>query len=80
MQVDSITIPVGPRLGDKVLEVSGVNKGFGDRLLVDGMTFSVPPGQGCRDKGGRAYRMRHMSAGNLHHFLSLSQLLFSGVR
>ncbi|KAF6262858.1 P-loop containing nucleoside triphosphate hydrolase protein [Scenedesmus sp. NREL 46B-D3] len=43
-QVDSITIPVGPRLGDKVLAVEGVNKAFGERLLVDGMTFDVPAG------------------------------------
>lgn len=43
-QVDSITIPVGPRLGDKVVEVSGLSKGFGDRLLVEGASFSVPPG------------------------------------
>jgi len=45
LQVDSITIPVGPRLGDKVLDVENVSKAYGDRLLVDGMTFSVPPGK-----------------------------------
>lgn len=45
-QVDSITIPVGPRLGDKVVEVSHLSKGFGDRLLLDDATFSVPPGGG----------------------------------
>jgi ATPase subunit of ABC transporter with duplicated ATPase domains len=44
-KVDSITIPVGPRLGDKVVEARGVSKGFGDRLLVEGMEFSVPPGE-----------------------------------
>ncbi|KAL6748168.1 P-loop containing nucleoside triphosphate hydrolase protein [Haematococcus lacustris] len=43
-QVESITIPVGPRLGDKVLEVQGVTKTRGDRVLVEDMTFSVPPG------------------------------------
>jgi ATPase subunit of ABC transporter with duplicated ATPase domains len=47
VQVDSITIPVGPRLGDKVLAVDGVNKAFGERLLVDGMSFDVPPGGHC---------------------------------
>lgn len=47
MQVDSITIPVGPRLGDKVVEVSGLNKAFGDRLLLEGASFSVPPGGGA---------------------------------
>ncbi|MGH9057447.1 MAG: energy-dependent translational throttle protein EttA [Acidimicrobiales bacterium] len=39
-----ITIPAGPRLGAVVVEVSGVTKGFGDRLLVEGMSFSLPPG------------------------------------
>lgn len=41
--VDSIIIPVGPRLGSTVVEVSGVSKAFGDRLLLDGATFSIPP-------------------------------------
>ncbi|KAF5834105.1 P-loop containing nucleoside triphosphate hydrolase protein [Dunaliella salina] len=44
MQVDSITIPVGPRLGSKVIEAKGITKAFGDRLLVDDLNFSVPPG------------------------------------
>jgi ATP-binding cassette ChvD family protein len=39
-----IHIPAGPRLGDLVVEADGVAKGFGDRLLVEGMTFSLPPG------------------------------------
>jgi sulfate-transporting ATPase len=39
-----IHIPAGPRLGDLVVEADGVAKGFGDRLLVDDMTFSLPPG------------------------------------
>ncbi|KAF5834104.1 putative ATP-binding component of ABC transporter [Dunaliella salina] len=43
-QVDSITIPVGPRLGSKVIEAKGITKAFGDRLLVDDLNFSVPPG------------------------------------
>jgi ATPase subunit of ABC transporter with duplicated ATPase domains len=37
-------IPAGPRLGDVVVEADHVQKGFGDRLLVDDMTFSLPPG------------------------------------
>ena len=37
-------IPPGPRLGDKVLEVSHLNKGFADRLLMDDVCYSVPPG------------------------------------
>ena len=39
-----IHIPPGPRLGDLVVEADGVSKGFGDRLLVEEMTFSLPPG------------------------------------
>jgi len=37
-----ITIPVGKRLGDTVIEVQHLNKGFGDRLLVDDLSFSLP--------------------------------------
>src|SRR5438093_9979716 len=39
-----IHIPAGPRLGDLVVEADGVAKGFGERLLVEDMTFSLPPG------------------------------------
>ena len=39
-----IHIPAGPRLGDVVVEAKDVAKGFGDRLLVEDMTFSLPPG------------------------------------
>jgi sulfate-transporting ATPase len=39
-----IHIPAGPRLGDVVVEADGVQKGFGDRLLVEDLTFSLPPG------------------------------------
>ncbi len=39
-----IYIPPGPRLGNVVIEADNVNKAFGDRLLVDGMTFALPPG------------------------------------
>jgi energy-dependent translational throttle protein EttA len=38
-----IHIPPGPRLGDVVIDADGVRKGFGDRLLVDELTFSLPP-------------------------------------
>jgi sulfate-transporting ATPase len=38
-----IHIPPGPRLGDAVIDADGVRKGFGDRLLVDDLTFSLPP-------------------------------------
>jgi ATP-binding cassette ChvD family protein len=39
-----IYIPPGPRLGKLVIEAQGVRKSFGDRLLVDNMTFNLPPG------------------------------------
>ncbi|HWO01377.1 MAG TPA: energy-dependent translational throttle protein EttA [Blastocatellia bacterium] len=39
-----IYIPPGPRLGDVVIEASEVSKAYGDNLLVDGMTFALPPG------------------------------------
>src|SRR4029079_11235384 len=38
-----IHIPPGPRLGDLVIEADGVAKGFGDRLLFEGLSFSLPP-------------------------------------
>ncbi len=38
-----IHIPPGPRLGDLVIDAAGVQKGFGDRLLVEDLTFSLPP-------------------------------------
>jgi energy-dependent translational throttle protein EttA len=38
-----IHIPAGPRLGDKVLEASNLRKGFGDRLLIEDLNFSLPP-------------------------------------
>lgn len=37
-------IPAGPRLGSKVIEVNGVSKAFGDKLLFDDLTFSLPQG------------------------------------
>ncbi len=39
-----IRIPAPPRLGDVVVEASGLTKGFGDRLLMDDVSFTVPPG------------------------------------
>jgi len=39
-----IYIPAGPRLGQVVVEADGVKKAYGDRLLVDGMNFRLPPG------------------------------------
>ena len=39
-----IVIPPGPRLGDRVIEVENLRKGYGDRLLIDDLSFRVPPG------------------------------------
>ena len=39
-----IHIPAGPRLGDVVIEAKDISKGFDDKLLVEGMTFNLPPG------------------------------------
>ena len=39
-----IYVPPGPRLGDQVIEFDGVSKGYGDRLLIDDLSFKIPPG------------------------------------
>ena len=39
-----IRIPLAPRLGDKVVEAKGLSKAFGDKLLFDDLSFSLPPG------------------------------------
>ncbi len=43
-----IHIPPGPRLGDVVIDAKGVSKGFGDRLLFEGLEFSLPAGRDRR--------------------------------
>ncbi len=43
-QVAQITIPVVERLGDNVVDFDHLSKGFGDRLLIDDLTFKLPPG------------------------------------
>jgi ATP-binding cassette ChvD family protein len=43
-ETNEIYIPPGPRLGDVVLEVNDLKKGFGDKLLIDGLSFQLPPG------------------------------------
>ena len=39
-----IVIPNGPRLGNRVIEAEGLRKGYGDRLLIEDLSFSLPPG------------------------------------
>jgi ATPase subunit of ABC transporter with duplicated ATPase domains len=45
--IDSVElrIPPGPRLGDKVIEVRDLKKGYEGRVLIDGLSFELPPGQ-----------------------------------
>ncbi|HSS69219.1 MAG TPA: energy-dependent translational throttle protein EttA [Casimicrobiaceae bacterium] len=43
-ETQEIFIPVAERLGDAVIEFKGVSKGYGDRLLIDDLSFSVPAG------------------------------------
>jgi len=45
VKLDSVQIhiPPGPRLGDKVIEAADLRKGFGDRLLIEQLSFSLPP-------------------------------------
>ncbi len=43
-ETNEIYIPIGERLGDNVIEFKNVSKGFGDRLLIDDLSFRLPPG------------------------------------
>ena len=43
-ETNEIYIPPGPRLGDVVVELDGISKSYGDRLLIDGLSLSVPAG------------------------------------
>ncbi|OAB87883.1 energy-dependent translational throttle protein EttA [Janibacter melonis] len=42
LDFEEIQIPPGPRLGNKVIEVRDLTKGFGDRVLIDGLSFTLP--------------------------------------
>jgi len=43
-ETQEIYIPPGPRLGDVVIEADNISKGFGDRLLINNLSFKLPPG------------------------------------
>ncbi|OGS91263.1 MAG: energy-dependent translational throttle protein EttA [Gallionellales bacterium GWA2_60_18] len=43
-ETQEIFIPVGERLGNEVIEFDGVSKAYGDRLLIDNLSFKIPPG------------------------------------
>ncbi|WP_394214430.1 energy-dependent translational throttle protein EttA [Brachybacterium vulturis] len=43
LDFEEITIPPGPRLGNQVIDAKDITKGFGERVLIDGLSFSLPP-------------------------------------
>src|SRR6185436_20677856 len=43
-QLEELYLPAGPRLGDVVVEAKNVRKAYGDKLLMDNLSFSLPPG------------------------------------
>ena len=43
LDFEEITIPPGPRLGNQVIDGKDLKKGFGERILIDGLSFSLPP-------------------------------------
>ncbi|MFC0247168.1 energy-dependent translational throttle protein EttA [Citricoccus parietis] len=43
LDMEELQIPPGPRLGNQVIEAKNLQKGFGDRVLIDGLSFSLPP-------------------------------------
>jgi ATP-binding cassette ChvD family protein len=44
IDIDAIQIPPGPRLGSQVIEAADLRKGFGERILIEHLSFSLPPG------------------------------------
>ncbi len=67
-ETNELFIPPGARLGDKVLEVSNLRKSYGDRVLIDDLSFSVPKGAIVGIIGpngaGKSTLFRMMSGGN----------------
>ncbi|MDV6321595.1 energy-dependent translational throttle protein EttA, partial [Chromohalobacter sp. HP20-39] len=43
-ETQEIFIPAGERLGNEVIEFENVSKSYGDRLLIDNLSFTIPPG------------------------------------
>ena len=83
--MESITIPVGPRLGDIVIEAKNLRKAYGDRVLMDNLSFSIPPGSVVGVPHGRAsslpptYKVRNLARGRLCRNIP-SSLLFQHKR
>ena len=48
-ETNELFIPPGPRLGDKVLEVTHLRKSYGDRVLIDDLSFAIPKGAKNKD-------------------------------
>ena len=57
--VAQITIPVVERLGQNVVDFNNLSKGFGDNLLIDDLTFKLPPGRHCRRDRPQRRRQNH---------------------
>src|SRR5229473_6426516 len=55
LDFEDIQIPPGPRLGTQVVEVEALSKGFGERMLIDDLSFSLPPNGIVGIKIGRAH-------------------------
>ena len=51
-RLDGMFLPPGPRLGDVVVEAQRVTKAFADRLLMDQVSFNLPPGGRCGGERG----------------------------
>lgn len=61
-ETNEIYIPAGPRLGDKVIELHNVTKGYGDRVLIDNLSLSIPKGAIVGVIGGNGAASRPCSA------------------
>jgi energy-dependent translational throttle protein EttA len=64
-ETQEIFIPVAERLGDKVIEFNEVSKGYGDRLLIDNLSFSVPPARSSASSARTAPENPRCSAWSL---------------
>ena len=72
-ETNEIYIPPGPRLGDVVIEVEGPEKGFGDKLLIDDLSFQLPA-------GGIVGVIGPNGAGKTHHVSHDRQVAKSPMR
>lgn len=61
-ETQEIFIPVGERLGNEVIEFNNVSKAYGDRLLIDDLSFKVPPAPSSASSAPTARVSRRCSA------------------